>query len=83
MVYFYGTVRLHNGASVNLKVGNASPRSIPYTVGVKQGDVMVPLLFLFLMQAFAETLEDSWEEADIEVPTYLPPQPRETHRETN
>jgi hypothetical protein len=31
---------------------------------------MAPVLFLFLMQAFAETLEDSWEEAEIEVPTY-------------
>jgi hypothetical protein len=62
--------RLYDGASVNLKVGEASPRSIPYTVGVKQGDAMAPVLFLFLMQAFAETLEDSWEEADIEVPTY-------------
>eukprot|EP00978_Attheya_sp_CCMP212_P012127 scaffold30130_cov58-Attheya_sp.AAC.9 len=45
--------RVYNGASVNLKVSDASPRSIPYTVG-----------------AFAETLEDSWEEAEIEVPTY-------------
>eukprot|EP00978_Attheya_sp_CCMP212_P017788 scaffold47921_cov55-Attheya_sp.AAC.5 len=62
--------RLYNGASVNLKVGDAPPRLIPYTVGVKQGDAMAPVLFLFLMQAFAETLEDSWEEAEIEVPTY-------------
>ena len=62
--------RLYDGASVKLKIGEADPRSIPYTVGVKQGDAMAPVLFLFLMQAFAETLEDSWEEAEIEVPTF-------------
>ena len=62
--------RLYEGAKVKLKVGEATPRLIPYTVGVKQGDAMAPLLFLFLMQAFAETLVDSWEEADIEVPTF-------------
>jgi hypothetical protein len=39
-------------------------------VGVKQGDAMAPVLFLFLMQAFAKTLEDSWEEAEIKVPTF-------------
>ena len=29
-------------------------------MGVKQGDSMAPVLFLFLMMAFAETLEDEW-----------------------
>jgi hypothetical protein len=32
-----------------------------YTVSVQQGDNMAPILFLFVMQAFSETLEDKWE----------------------
>ena len=30
---------------------------LPQTVGIRQGDNMAPVLFLFLMSAFAETLE--------------------------
>ncbi len=30
---------------------------LPQSVGVQQGDNMAPVLFLFLMSAFAETLE--------------------------
>jgi hypothetical protein len=62
--------RLYEDAIVNLKVGTADPRSIPYTVGVKQGNAMAPVLFLFLIQAFAETLEEEWEEANIDIPTF-------------
>jgi hypothetical protein len=44
---------------------------IPYTVGVQQGDNMAPILFLFVMQAFSETLEDKWEkEWGLTKPTY-------------
>ena len=39
------------------------------TVGVQQGDNMAPVLFLFLMSAFAETLEVAWKEAGIDVCT--------------
>jgi hypothetical protein len=35
---------------------------IPQTVGVQQGDSMAPVLFLFLMTAFAETLEIVWKQ---------------------
>ena len=42
---------------------------LPQTVGVRQGDNMAPVLFLFLMSAFAETLEVAWREAGIEVCT--------------
>ena len=31
--------------------------SIPFEVGVKQGDSVAPVLFLFLMMAFAEVIE--------------------------
>ncbi len=35
------------------------------SVGVRQGDNMAPILFLFLMSAFAETLESEWKNARI------------------
>ena len=34
---------------------------IPQSVGVRQGNHMAPVLFLFLMSAFAETLESKWK----------------------
>ncbi len=37
------------------------------TVGVRQGDNMAPLLFLFLMTAFAETLEPVRQDRDIPI----------------
>ena len=33
---------------------------IEFKVGFKQGDSMSPVLFLFLMMAFSEILEDKW-----------------------
>lgn len=36
---------------------------------MRQGDNMAPVLFLFLMSAFAETLEEEWKRHDIEVVT--------------
>jgi hypothetical protein len=44
---------------------------IPQTVGVRQGDNMAPVLFLFLMTAFAETLEIVWKAMDIPVLSVL------------
>ncbi len=41
------------------------------SVGVRQGDNMAPVLFLFLMSAAAETLEPAWQQADIEVLTVV------------
>eukprot|EP00978_Attheya_sp_CCMP212_P040166 scaffold216349_cov37-Attheya_sp.AAC.1 len=35
-------------------------REIPYEIGVKQGDNMAPVLFIYLMNAFAETLSEKW-----------------------
>ena len=40
---------------------------IPQSVGVRQGDNMAPVLFLFLMTAFAETLEIVWKQQEIPV----------------
>jgi hypothetical protein len=42
---------------------------ISQSVGVRQGGNMAPVLFLFLMSAFAETLENEWRNAHIEVCT--------------
>ena len=39
------------------------------SVGVRQGDNMAPVLFLFLMSAFADTLESEWKNSGIEVCT--------------
>ena len=39
------------------------------TVGVRQGDNMAPVLFLFLMLAFAELLEAEWKREQIGVCT--------------
>ncbi len=39
----------------------------PQTVGVWQGDNMAPVLFLFLMTAFAKTLELVWRYQDIPI----------------
>ena len=35
-------------------------KPIYFKVGVKQEDIMAPILFLFLIMAFAKTLEDKW-----------------------
>jgi hypothetical protein len=40
---------------------------IPQTVGVRQGDNMAPVLFLFLMTAFAKKLEIVWKDQDIPI----------------
>jgi hypothetical protein len=39
------------------------------TVGVRQGNNMAPVVFLFLMSAFAETLESEWKNAGIDICT--------------
>ena len=46
-------------------------QEIPQEVGVRQGDNMAPVLFLFLMTAFAETLELEWKREKIEVVTAM------------
>jgi len=49
-----------------LKIEN-EVAEIPQTVGVGQGDNMAPMLFLFLMTAFAETLELVWKNENIPI----------------
>ncbi len=46
-------------------------KEIPQEVGVWQGDNTAPVLFLFLMTAFAETLELKWKREKIEAVTVM------------
>ena len=48
--------KLYNNCRVKIKVGKKYTE-IDYTTGVHQGDNMSPVLFLFVMQAFLETLQ--------------------------
>ena len=40
---------------------------IPFEVGVKQGDIVALILFLFIMIAFAETIEKYWVRNDLKM----------------
>ena len=57
-------IRLYRDMQVKLQIGEEE-RLIPYGVGVQQGDNIAPVLFLFLLMAFAQTLEEFW---DIDIP---------------
>jgi hypothetical protein len=46
-------------------------KEIPQDIGVRQGDNMALVLFVFLMTAFAETLELKWKREKIEVVTVM------------
>ena len=52
--------KLYTDTIVVLKIGKEK-REIKYEVGVKQGDTMAPVLFIYLMNAFAETLKKNWD----------------------
>ena len=39
------------------------------TVGVRQGDCMAPVLFLFMVMAFADTLEKEWVKSGLQMAT--------------
>ena len=50
---------MYDKSIVKLIIGKVET-SIDFKVGVKQGYNMAPVLFLFLMMAFAEPQEDEW-----------------------
>ena len=56
--------RMYDKSVVNLIIGKVET-SIEFKVGVKQGDIMAPVLFLFLMMAFSKTLEDEWTDLGL------------------
>jgi hypothetical protein len=47
-----------------IKLGNKKAE-IPQTIGVHEGDNLSPVLFLFLISAFAEALESEWTKKGI------------------
>ena len=60
--------RMYTDLVVVLKI-EKEVEEILQGVGVRQGDNMAPVLFLFLMSAFAETLEIEWKNQGIGVVT--------------
>ena len=50
---------MYDKSIVNTIIGKVETSS-DFKVGVKQGDIMAPVLFMSLMMAFAKTLEDEW-----------------------
>ena len=48
--------RMYKDLKIVMKIGKVEDKMIQ-TVGVRQGDCMAPVLFLFVVMAFAETLE--------------------------
>ncbi len=60
--------RMYQNLVVVLKI-EKEKQEFWQSVGVQQGDIMAPVLFLFLMSAFAETLKIEWKNAGISVCT--------------
>ena len=56
---------MYTNLVVVLKRGK-SIAEISQDVGVRQGDNMAPVLFLFLMSGFVESLDALWEENGLE-----------------
>jgi hypothetical protein len=59
---------MHEGFLVSFEIGGEKVE-VPNTAGVKQGDNMAPVLFIFVMQACLETLSDSWPAGKLEFRT--------------
>ena len=57
--------RMYMDLTVVLKLGK-SIAEISLSVGVRQGDNMAPALFIFLVSAFAKSLEAIWEKTALE-----------------
>jgi Reverse transcriptase (RNA-dependent DNA polymerase) len=51
--------KFYTGMTVNVRLGKEKA-SIPYTIGVQQGDNMAPLLFIFVMRVFTDNIEKNW-----------------------
>ena len=52
----YSIVRMYQNLKVVLKIGKTE-ETMSQTVGARQRDCMAPVLFLFMVMTFAETLE--------------------------
>ena len=56
--------RMYKDIRVRLIIGKIDT-TIPFYVGVKQGDRMAPVLFLFIIMGFAETLEREFQQTPL------------------
>ena len=55
---------MYDNIVIQLIIGNIET-AIDFKVGVKQGDIMAPVLFMFLMMAFTKTLDYEWTDLGI------------------
>ena len=60
--------RMYQDLKVVPKIGKTK-ETMSQTVGIIQGDCMAPVLFLFMVMAFAETLEKEWKRAGLNMIT--------------
>ena len=58
--------RMYQDLKVVLKIGKIEDK-MSETVGVRQGDCMAPVLFLFMIMVSAETLETEWIKEDLKM----------------
>ena len=56
--------RMYQELKFVLNIGKIK-ETMSQNVGVRQGDCMAPLLFLFMVMDFSETLEKEWTEAGL------------------
>ena len=56
--------RVYKGSMFKLFIGELE-RTIDFKLGVKQGYSVVPVLFLFILMAFDETLERYWTHNEL------------------
>ena len=61
--------RMYAGLNIVLKTRKAKSE-MEKKVGVRQGDCMAPVFYLFMIMAFAETLEISWKQLGHKIITF-------------
>jgi hypothetical protein len=65
--YVNAIMRLYNSLIAKISIGSEKAE-IPQTVGVRQGDNLSPVIFLFLMSACAESMDVELEARGMEKP---------------
>ena len=58
--------RMYTDLKIILKIGKVKAE-MGQTVGVRQGDCVAPVLFLFMLMVFAETLEIRWRQTALNI----------------